>query len=111
MNKIRWKKSNKNGTPNYSAKIGNFDLICRQTIIYKRQTKGGRSKTYEWYCTVYFDDKWMIDTKLLKSLESAKKDGEKLLTTYLFGAGFVMLRTLKQTGLLTEVLSEVGVDL
>lgn len=109
MNEIRWTKSGTERFPWYKARIGYIELWCRSTIIV-HATKNRRG-IRGWDGTVYFGNKWVAYTKTRKLLESAKKDAERLAIEYLVGSGFTTLKALKKTGLLDEVLSEVGIDI
>jgi hypothetical protein len=70
-----------------------------------------------WVGSVYFDDKSVDFIKCRyyhirgRSLEFVQRECEKSAIKYLFGHGFLVLKTLKKVGLLEEMLSEVGIDI
>lgn len=112
MEYVVWIKSGKTVNyygecPNYVAKVGCFELICRPEIEYRRQ----KAHITSWQCDIYMGNKPLSGGPPLKSLKLCQEDAEKWIVQYLLGYGLVTLRALKRIGLLEEVLSEVGIDL
>lgn len=111
MDGIKW-TNHRLGTeklPWYKAEVGYIELWCRQVKIVCA-TKNRRAIN-GWDGTIYIGDKWGASTKTRKLLKSAKEDVEILAIKYLVGYGFLTLKALKKTGLLKEMLLQVGVNL
>ncbi len=99
-------------TVSYKAKVGCMELWCRPS----KTTLGNKPRILGWMCSVYFGEhdwpcKVFGHTKREIPLELAQKEGEKLAIKYLLGHGLTIVRALKRTSLLEDVLSEVGIDL
>lgn len=114
MEGIIWTKSKisrsrrHEGIFNYKAKVGCIELWCRPSKTCSGRIKDGR---FGWTCSLYFEQFSLGETKREVPLEYAQKEGEKLAIKYLLSHGLTIVRALKRTNLLEDVLSEVGVDL
>ena len=90
------------------AYVGRIRIMCRPKFDYKAD---GLKKVVGWYCKVELMNCQVKITDTRKSLELAKKDGEKLAIELLFCGGVDMINHLHRYGLLTRVCDEVGIDI
>ena len=111
MKEIRWTKSYSSGpwkVPNYKAKIGPIELQCRPSIKFIRNYK---TNIIGWTCFIYFEGRQIGHTPREQLLEFTQKAAEVLAIKYLLGHSLTVLKSLKGTGLLEDVLFEIGIDL
>lgn len=94
---------------NYNARIGCIKLWCRPSL--RGYFNNNKPRILGWTCSLYFEQISLGCTKREIPLECAQKKGEKLAIEYLLSHGLVIIRALKRTNFLEEVLSEVGIDL
>ncbi len=110
MIKIIWKDGYiHGGFPSHWAEIGSVEVYCTPRVGYPND-RWNFSHVTGWEPAIW-NGKRFISGKIRKSLEVAKRDCEKMVIQFLVDRGFVVVKELKKTGLLEEVLSEVGIDL
>lgn len=94
-----------NQIPYINARIGGFYIAPHPRINYDRSVI-----TY-WSHQIFWGGKCISQTRHVRSEKLSQKNAEKLVLEYLFGYSSVILKGLKEVGLLEEALSEIGIDI
>lgn len=93
------------------AHVGHIRIMCRPKFDYFDYKANRSKKVVGWYCMVKSINNRIITTDTRKSLEIAKKDGEKLAIELLFCCGVDVISQLNRYDLLIKVCDEVGIDI